>query len=46
MKRLITVFVVLLLGALMLMPVSAATQTSYSYNSKSVAVKTPEPILL
>lgn len=43
MKRLITVFVVLLLGALMLMPVSAATQTAYSYNSKSVAVKTPEP---
>ena len=45
MKRLITVFVAVLLGLMMLMPVSAASYTSYSYNSNSVAVKTPEPYI-
>ncbi len=43
MKKIISVLITVLLGISMIMPVSAATYTSYSYNSKSVAVKTPNP---
>ncbi len=43
MKKIITVLVACLLGVMMILPVSATTYTSYSYNSNSVAVKIPEP---
>ena len=45
MKRLVTFLVAVLLGILMILPVSAASYTSYTYNSNSVAVKTPEPYI-
>ena len=43
MKRIITLIIAVLLGILMIFPASAANNPSYTYNSKSVAVKTPEP---
>ncbi len=43
MKKMITVLVAVLLCVFTALPVGAATYTSYTYNSKSKAVKSPMP---
>ena len=45
MKRIVTFLICLLLASIFVMPVSGAASNSYTYNSKSVAVRIPDPYI-
>lgn len=45
MKKIIAFLFCLLLAGMIAMPVSAATSNSYTYNSKAVAVRIPDPYI-